>query len=287
MQLTNDVFARKMYFCLVAPAGSRSIAVHAALLKGRAGKQNLLLDCGVSYNYPDVEQLCYEGGVDIGDIFAVINTHCHADHTGCNQVLKKKHSDIQFWAHDLAAPLLASKELHFKTRPVPYFHYLMEGDTVLDRTLGDGDLIECTGYPVHILHTPGHSADSISVYLPEDDLILSGDAVINMAEMPFYDDAAAMYKTLDKLAALKPKRVLSAFDGLWDMQKDGDLFSLAKQRLDMIQKSVDTTLAAKNDATEEEVGRAALEVLKIDMPASPHFLAGIRSHMQLASATQI
>ena len=284
MKLTNDVFSRKMYFCFVSPAGSRPIAVYAALLKGRPGMQNLLLDCGVSYNYPDVEQLCLEGGLTPEDIDIVINTHCHADHAGCNQVLKRKVPAIKFWAHPFARPLLASKTLHFDTRPVPYFHFLMEGDTVLDRTLADGEILENTGYPVHILHTPGHSADSISLYLPDDGLLLAGDAIINMEEIPFYEDAAAMYQTLDKLAVLRPKVVLSAFNGLWDMAEHGDLFMLAKQRLDTIQKSVETALAQKPDAAEVDVGQAALDALGIPMPVSPLFLAGIRSHMNLVNS---
>jgi glyoxylase-like metal-dependent hydrolase (beta-lactamase superfamily II) len=284
VKVSDNVFIRKMYFCFVTPRDSRPIAVYAALLKGENGGRNILVDCGVSYNYPDVEQLCSEAGISLSDLSIVINTHCHADHAGCDSVLKEQNPSLKFWAHPLGARLLADKDLHFATRPVPYFHYLMDGNIIVDRMLSGGETIEITGYPVNVIHTPGHSADSISLYLPKERMLIAGDAVINMNEMPFYESVPDMYATLDTLSRLKPQLVLSAFDGLWDMEKDGDLFALAKKRLDLIRNAVDSVLLSDPEASPEAVGEAALSALGIDMPVSPLFLAGIKSHMNTSQS---
>jgi glyoxylase-like metal-dependent hydrolase (beta-lactamase superfamily II) len=284
MKVSDNVFIRKMYFCFVTPGGSRPIAVYAALLKGADDGQNILVDCGVSYNYPDVEQLCAEAGIAVSDVSVVINTHCHADHAGCDRVLKEQNPQLKFWAHTLGARLLADKDLHFATRPVPYFHYLMNGNIIIDRMLSGGETTEITGYPVNVIHTPGHSADSISLYLPDERILIAGDAVINMNEMPFYESVPDMYATLDTLSRLKPRLVLSAFDGLWDMENDGDLFELAKARLNLIREVADSVLLSDPEASPETVGKAALSALGIDMPVSPLFLAGIESHMSISKS---
>ncbi|MGB9724410.1 MAG: hypothetical protein ACP5OO_07485 [Chloroflexia bacterium] len=43
--------------------------------------------------------------------------------------------------------------------------------------LEDGDTLEDWGLPAHILHTPGHTADSLSLLL-EDGTALVGDLVV-------------------------------------------------------------------------------------------------------------
>src|SRR5690606_13755898 len=44
--------------------------------------------------------------------------------------------------------------------------------------LADGEVIEADGLQVRVLHTPGHTADSVSFHLPADDVIITGDTVL-------------------------------------------------------------------------------------------------------------
>src|ERR1700742_3949645 len=44
--------------------------------------------------------------------------------------------------------------------------------------LADGDVIELAGSELHVIATPGHSADSLSLLLPADGALLTGDSVL-------------------------------------------------------------------------------------------------------------
>lgn len=44
--------------------------------------------------------------------------------------------------------------------------------------LGDGDVVEVDGLEVHVIATPGHTADSLSFHVPADGAVLTGDTVL-------------------------------------------------------------------------------------------------------------
>jgi glyoxylase-like metal-dependent hydrolase (beta-lactamase superfamily II) len=44
--------------------------------------------------------------------------------------------------------------------------------------LGDGDVVEVDGLEIHVVGTPGHTADSLSFLLPGDGAVLTGDTVL-------------------------------------------------------------------------------------------------------------
>ncbi len=44
--------------------------------------------------------------------------------------------------------------------------------------LGDGDVVEVDGLEVHVVATPGHTADSLSFVLPAERAVLTGDTVL-------------------------------------------------------------------------------------------------------------
>lgn len=44
--------------------------------------------------------------------------------------------------------------------------------------LGDGDVVEVDGLEVHVVATPGHTADSLSFHVPADGAVLTGDTVL-------------------------------------------------------------------------------------------------------------
>jgi glyoxylase-like metal-dependent hydrolase (beta-lactamase superfamily II) len=52
----------------------------------------------------------------------------------------------------------------------------------LDRSFGEhlpvGETIDAAGVRVQAIETPGHSGDSVSFYLPDDDAVLTGDTIL-------------------------------------------------------------------------------------------------------------
>jgi sulfur dioxygenase len=81
----------------------------------------------------------------------VVETHTHADHLMLNAQLKQA----------LGAPLVMHRE-----SPIP----------IVDRHVEDGDVLRLGDSDIRVLHTPGHTPDSISLVVPG--AVLTGDALL-------------------------------------------------------------------------------------------------------------
>jgi len=87
----------------------------------------------------------------------IINTHGHPDHIGANRKVKE-YTNAPILIHQYDAPMLGKRE----------------GVLTL---IKDGDLIECAGMKLKVLHTPGHTPGGIS--LLTDDSIFTGDTLFS------------------------------------------------------------------------------------------------------------
>ena len=102
----------------------------------------------------------------------IINTHGHFDHIAANDFLKKK-TGAEILAHPDA-------ELKFKDPQLNLSQLFMNqniSSTALDRALTDQEKIIFEGLKLKIIYTPGHSRDGISIYIPEEKLVFSGDCI--------------------------------------------------------------------------------------------------------------
>jgi glyoxylase-like metal-dependent hydrolase (beta-lactamase superfamily II) len=108
----------------------------------------------------------------------VINTHAHFDHMAANkallQALRDHAQDPQtpeLIAHPLAVPLLiaggGAMLFGFPTIPSPK----------PDRLVRHGDQIALGSLTLKVLHTPGHSPESISLYAAAEKTLFCGDVL--------------------------------------------------------------------------------------------------------------
>ena len=70
------------------------------------------------------------------------------------------------------------------------------------------------------LHTPGHAADHLAFWIPEDRVLFTGDLILGRgSSMITYPegDVAAYLRSLDRVAALEPRLL---FPGHWDPVQD-------------------------------------------------------------------
>jgi len=209
MKVTEDVFIKKLFFKL--GTGSKRIerSVYVTLIKG---KENCLIDTGTAHNFKDIVNFCEKKGVPINDLDIIINTHCHPDHIGSNYLFKKANPKIILYAHSLAKPYIEDIEKQYKERPVPGFFNLIAGSVKIDRSLQDCDIVDM-GTELKIFHTPGHSAGSISIFIPEKDVLIIGDAVPGKKDVPIYENVNILKKSFLKLQGISVKHVISSFDG--------------------------------------------------------------------------
>lgn len=106
----------------------------------------------------------------------VINTHAHFDHTMANAAVIEALQAQQAQRPELVAHLQAAPRLSagggaalfgFPTVPSP--------DP--DRFVDDGDTLLLGTATLQVLHTPGHSPGSISLYSAEDGFVFVGDVL--------------------------------------------------------------------------------------------------------------
>ncbi|MBN1236617.1 MAG: MBL fold metallo-hydrolase [Methanotrichaceae archaeon] len=105
-------------------------------------------------------------------------------------------------------------DLQAKERPVPGFRTLVGGSVQVDCTLQEGDVLHLGGgLTLKVLHTPGHSPDSISLWLAEEGALFSADAIPIVGDMPIYQDILASVRSIEKLASIPEiKHLLAAWD---------------------------------------------------------------------------
>lgn len=91
-------------------------------------------------------------GVGKSKVEQVIITHNHSDHTAALPLIRKA----------------------FRPKVFAFSPFL-DG---VDHLLKDGDRLRVGDRTCEVIHTPGHSSDSISLYIEEDGVILVGDAPV-------------------------------------------------------------------------------------------------------------
>ena len=209
MEIAPNVYIKKLFFKL--GTGERLVVrhVYVALIKG---EKNCLIDTGTAGNFEDIVDFCGECGVTIADLNFIINTHCHPDHIGADALFKKSNPGIILCAHHLAVANIADIETQHRQRPVPGFFNLISGSTNVDRFLDDNDSLDI-GRELRILHTPGHSEDSISVFIPDEDVLIIGDSIPGKNDVPIYENLRMLKSSMLKLQKTEARHVVSAFDG--------------------------------------------------------------------------
>jgi len=277
MKVIRDFYIKKLYF--TGSTGKRS--VYVTLIKGN---KNCLIDTGTANNFDNIKSFCDEEGVQINNLDIIINTHCHPDHIGCNYLFKKVNPNIIFYAHRLAKPYIEDIENQYKERPIPGFFNLISNSTKVDKPLEDGDIIDI-GMELKIIHTPGHSKGSISIFVPEKDVLIIGDAVPERQNIPIYEDVNELKKSFFKLKETGAKHVISSFDGncnnILDVVKNGEmLISKIDQYVNKyFEKSEIRNMNNVNDSVLEEVVIFVLNRLELKLKPTGNITRSIKSHI--------
>jgi glyoxylase-like metal-dependent hydrolase (beta-lactamase superfamily II) len=141
-------------------------------------------------------------------IATIVTTHNHVDHIGAISDVR----DItggQFLSHGASRdPELTER---FASIMGPAFKMPPEPDRVLE----DGDIIEIGDLKFKVIHTPGHSPDSISIY--GQGVVFSGDTLFNLG-IGRSDFADSVHEDLmssinDKLMALPDETIVLSGHG--------------------------------------------------------------------------
>lgn len=132
------------------------------LIEGRNGK--LLVDCGWPGTLPKFNAELKRKGISLKEIKHLIVTHFHPDHAGMVQELKNQ--GIKFILLECQVGFIAQLTEMFKTKNYPYVE-IMQNDSYILKVEESRKFLAGIGLDGEILHTPGHSDESVTLILDE------------------------------------------------------------------------------------------------------------------------
>ena len=229
MQITEHVHAIKIPFQVKTDLGILERFVYSYLI---TGKQICLIDSGVVSSEDVIFDYMEKIGLNPEDISLMILTHSHPDHIGSAKSIKEK-SGCKVLAHLNEKSWIEDVDLQEKERPVPNFHSLVEGSVEVDEILEDGNVLNLgEDISLKITHTPGHSKGSISLLIPEEEVLFTGDVIPIKGDLPIYDDAVESIHSIEKLKEIKEIKMLLAS---WDEPKENeDIYRVMDEGLDYL-----------------------------------------------------
>ena len=169
--------------CVLAPNANMMTldGTNTWVLRSPGSEQSVVIDPGPS----DAGHLDAVAAV-AGDVRAVLLTHHHADHSEAARAFAER---VRCGVRALD----------------PAYRLGSEG-------LADGDVVSVGDLEIRVVGTPGHTADSLSFWLPEDGAVLTGDTVLGRGTtVVAHPDGqlGAYLDSLDRLHALAAARELT------------------------------------------------------------------------------
>ncbi len=158
-----------------------------------------------------------EIGKEEQDIAVLLLTHHHVDHIGTAGMWRRE-TRAQVDLHRLDAPVAARRErrrMH-GTRPSMkvvaafmglFSPFLRAPPLETDRVLEGGEALDLLGWPVEVIHVPGHTLGSCAFYARQAGVLFAGDAVNGRRGKPeppiVAEDLPAAQTSYEKLVQLR------------------------------------------------------------------------------------
>jgi endoribonuclease LACTB2 len=132
------------------------------LIETKNGK--LLVDCGWPGTLPKFNAELKRKGISLKEIQWFLVTHFHPDHAGMVQELKNQ--GIKFILWECQVDHIPQLTELFKTKKYPYVE-IRQNDSHILKIEESRKFLASIGLNGEILHTPGHSDDSVTLILDE------------------------------------------------------------------------------------------------------------------------
>ena len=177
----------------------------------------LQCNCSIFGDEQTREAMVIDPGDNIEDILAILEkhalrvksiviTHAHIDHIGGAAKLKTA----------TGAPVLMNQDDQelYDHLDVQASWLGMEtpSRTVIDDTARDGDVLTLGPAEFRVLHTPGHTQGSISLWIPAENQVIAGDTLfrdsIGRTDLPGGNPRQILRSIEDKLLGLPEKTVV-------------------------------------------------------------------------------
>lgn len=177
------------------------------------GDNLTLVDTGFKGRSRHILKEVQELGYSPSNIDSIIITHHHADHVGSLSELKKV-TQAKVIAHPADAvyidgrlPQPGPARPQWLNKMLSPLHKLWATTPVrVDTLVTDGDELPMTG-SIKVVHTPGHTPGSISLFVQQERLVIVGDVIahrfgLSLPSRMFTVDVAGEIHSIKKVAGL-------------------------------------------------------------------------------------
>jgi glyoxylase-like metal-dependent hydrolase (beta-lactamase superfamily II) len=186
--------------------------IHEVLPVGMLG-----CNCSVLGDEISREAIVIDPGDEISKILNIIHsnqltvkmiviTHAHIDHIGGAEKLRAA-TGAPVYMHE--ADKMLSDQLAVQAA---WLGIEAPKDPGIDTPAREGDIIRAGAIEAHVLHTPGHTPGSISIYLPLESKLIAGDTLfegsIGRTDLPGGDTAQLGRSIRGKLYALPEETIV-------------------------------------------------------------------------------
>jgi glyoxylase-like metal-dependent hydrolase (beta-lactamase superfamily II) len=177
----------------------------------------LQCNCSVFGDEQTREAMVVDPGDDIAGILgildrhglklkAIVITHAHIDHIGgAHQLQQATGAPVYMNANDSALADMMEMQASWLGVPTPE-------RVAIDTEARDGDSLTVGATEFHVLHTPGHTPGSISLWIPSETKLVAGDTLfrdsIGRTDLPGGDTAQIGRSIRGKLYTLPEETIV-------------------------------------------------------------------------------
>jgi hydroxyacylglutathione hydrolase len=173
----------------------------------------LQCNCSILYDLAEQDATVVDPGGDLVRILGfleqhklklrqIVVTHAHLDHiAGAKTLSEQTGAPVLFHQADIF-------QLSWMEQQAAWMGVDLPQVTAPDQSAEEGTKLHVGTSTGEVLHTPGHTEGSISLYFPESSLLLAGDTLfrggIGRTDLPGGDDRLILRSIREKLLPLPP-----------------------------------------------------------------------------------